>query len=129
MTDQDWLKVENSMNCSYGRITLICDDFRLTLDTGIYKRKISTTVYVNGHWKGEWHIKDCEERRRFFRPVKCLKWKPRMIKGLSKKNLKLLDIDPKETIIYYDSMWGSFKPLKAHLIKNNTSIELAGGLI
>jgi len=125
MTKEEWDKVEKSMNSPWGRISLICDGYRLTLETGLYKRTLSTMVYVNGEWKGAWFGTDCEERRRFFRPVKRLAWRPKMIKGLSKRSLKSLNIDPKETRISYDATWSAFRPLKAHLIKNNTSIELA----
>lgn len=125
MTKAEWDTVEKSMMSPWGRVSLICDGYRLTLETGLFKRKLSTIVYVNGEWKGAWLINDCEERRRFFRPVKRLAWRPKMLKGISKRSLKSLNIDPKEVHIAYDSTWGAFRSLKAHLIKNNTSIELA----
>lgn len=125
MTKEEWNKVERSMSSVYGRITLLCDGYRLTLETGLCKRKLVTTIYVNGEWKGAWLLNDCEERRRFFRPVKSLVWKPKILKGVSKRTMKAMGIDPKETNTFYDSFWPSFRPLKAHLIKNNTSIELA----
>ena len=124
MTKEDWDKVDKSMQSPYGQISLICDDFLLTLATGLYKRKLSTIVYVNGVFEGKWVLNDCEERRRFFRPVKQLVWKKKITKGFSKKSLKSLNIDPSEVRIHYSSEWSSVRSLKAHLIKNNTSIEL-----
>lgn len=123
MTKADWDKVEASMSSAYGLISLLCDGYRLTLQTGIYKRKLSTVPYVNGELKGIWMSQDCEERRRFFRPVQTLVWKKKTTKGFSKKTLKTLGIDPAEKRTYYSCEW-SFRSLKAHLIKNNTSIEL-----
>ena len=125
MTKEDWDKVETSMQSPWGQISLICDGYRLTLQTSLYKRTLTTTPYVNGEWKGAWLLNDCEERRRFFRVVKLLVWRPKFLKGMSKRTLKSVNIDPKEIRISYNSQWGSFRPLKAHLIKNNTSIELA----
>lgn len=125
MIKEEWDKVEKSMQSPWGSISLLCDGYRLTLQTSIYKRKLATITYINGEWRGAWLLNDCEERRRFFRPVKLLAWRPKMLKGISKRTLKSINIDPKEIRISYDSQWGSFRSLKAHLLKNNTSIELA----
>jgi hypothetical protein len=125
MKNEDWDKVEHSMQIPWGWVTLVCDGYQIDIRTGIYKRHLSSICYVNGSFKGAWILNDCEERRRFFRPVKRLNWKPRVLKGLSKKKLKCMNIDPAETSISYSAEWTSFRSLKAHLIKNNTSIELA----
>lgn len=124
MTKEDWSKVEASMSSAFGQISLICDGYRLTIQTRIYKRKLSSVPYVNGEFKGIWMTQDCEERRRFFRPVHTLVWKKKTTKGFSKKTLKSIGIDPDEKRTYYSCEW-SFRALKSHLIKNNTSIELA----
>ena len=71
---------------------------------------------------------DCEERRRFFRPYTRTVWSKSqldMFKKLSKKQLQNRGIDPGKTFTTYYPWWTSFKALKAHLLKNNTSIELA----
>ena len=125
MTKEDWDKVDKSMQSPYGRSELLCDGYLVTIDTRICDRRLQSMIYVNGHWKGAWQLEDCEERRRFFRPVRRLVWKPSILKGASKKTLKSMGIDPKETRLSYSPMWTSFRPLKAHFIKNNTSIELA----
>jgi len=125
MTKEDWDKVDRSMQSPYGRSSLLCDGFEITIETGLYKRKLSSIIYVNGHFKGAWLLEDCEERRRFLRPVKRLVWKKKITKGFSKRSLKSLNIDPTEVRICFSHEWTSFRSLKAHLIKNNTSIELA----
>lgn len=125
MTKEEWDKVDRSMQSPYGRISMLCDDFKITIETGLYKRKLSSTIYVNGIFKGAWMLDDCEERRRFFRPIKRLVWKRKITKGFSKRSLKSLNIDPTETHIAYSAEWSSFRSLKTHLVKNNTSIELA----
>ena len=125
MTKEEWDKVESSMQSPWGRASLLCDGFKVTLETGLYKRKLSSMVYVNGVFKGAWMLEDCEERRRFFRPIKKLVWRKKITKGFSKKTLKSLNIDPAETRIGFSPEWTSFRSLKSHLIKNNTSIELA----
>lgn len=125
MTKEEWDKVDKSMQSPYGRVSLLCDGFKITVETGLYKRRLSSIIYVDGVFKGAWMLEDCEERRRFFRPVKKLLWRRKMTKGFSKKTLKSLGIDPAETRISFTAEWSSFRTLKTHLIKNNTSIELA----
>lgn len=125
MTKEQWDKVDRSMQSPYGRVSLLCDGFKITVETGLYKRKLSSIIYVNGLFKGAWMLEDCEERRRFFRPIKTLVWRRKLTKGISKRMLKSLNIDPTETRIAFSAEWSSFRSLKAHLLKNNTSIELA----
>ncbi|TEB10024.1 hypothetical protein Pmgp_02719 [Pelotomaculum propionicicum] len=106
-----------------------CDGYEVTLRLGrISQFKNAILVYINGEVRGEWLLKDCEERRRFFQPVKRSVLSRKTCSGLRKISKKLRQKaglpDPDAKYTYYCPYWTSFKSLKRHLIKNNDSIEL-----
>lgn len=89
------------------------------------KMKFGFTVYVDGFIKGEWSINDCDIRRRFY-----FESKKSLLKQSEKAKLKKLRkadrerIEQRASYSVFLPYWGSFSRLKAHLIKNNRSIEL-----
>jgi hypothetical protein len=129
MNKAEWDQLKVDLSHAYGQAHLVVDGFRLTLmvrQTGALKYEI--TPYVNGEFKGIWLRDKTDEAVRFMCPNTISLFKPaekkRLTKGLSKKLIKewLPNIDAKGT--YYVWGWSSFTSLKAHLIKNNKSIEL-----
>ncbi|MFZ2949535.1 MAG: hypothetical protein WA003_08620 [Desulfuromonadaceae bacterium] len=130
MTKAQWDAVEKSLTHQYAKVVLICDGFSLQLGIRkIAEMKLAIAFSVNGRGDYvEWMKTDCEERRRFFRPYTRSVWsKPQldMMKKMTKKQLQNRSLDPGKTFTTYYPWWTSFKTLKSHLIKNNTSIELA----
>jgi hypothetical protein len=83
---------------------------------------------VNGEVRGAWLFEDCEERRRFMRPVKRFLYSKEQrvsYKKVSKRLRQKYGLpDPDITYTSYDFYWTSFRALKRNLIKNNTTIEL-----
>jgi hypothetical protein len=83
-------------------------------------------VFIDGEFKMKWCLEDCEERRRF-----CFKHKSSLLTAQQRKKLKSEckavreEVEMKLTVYTYYPFWNSFRSLKAHFIKNNTSIELA----
>ncbi|BDV42415.1 hypothetical protein GURASL_13380 [Geotalea uraniireducens] len=127
MTNADWDHVEQCLQSQFQPVGLVCDGYHLCLCLQRMGMKLVITFFVNGDLKGRWLGEDCEERRRFFRPVKKSAWtaKSRLaIQKTSKRMLKRLGIDPTETITVYYPWWNSFKALKSHLRKHNECIEL-----
>ncbi len=129
MTNEEWAQAEKELKHLHNPVTLICDGYRLQLQlTQIGPMSLGITFFVNGWMRGEWIFNDGEERRRFFRPVQTpvhsAKSK-RLYKGMSAKTLKKYDIDLNKTFTTYSFYWASFAALKRHLVKNNTSIQLA----
>ena len=113
-------------------VGLICDSYHLCLKLGLFRKRMQLVIeiYVNGQIKGEWCTNDCEERKRFLRPVVTSAWSAKArkaMKGISKVRLKRSGLDPNEKITLYYPWWtgAQFKALKSHLIRHNTSIELA----
>ena len=105
---------------------LDCDGYLLQLvsfpsSTNPLHRKILPCV--NGVFKGEWLLNDCEERRRFFPQCKARVWKKGAFVKISKRFLRQQGIDPEETKTYYMPSWNSVNSMKRHLIKNNQNIS------
>ena len=87
--------------------------------------KYGFVVYVNGFIRAEWSMNDCEIRRRFY-----YESKKSLLKSSEKAKIKKMRKSVREEIMksaqysVFLPYWGSFSRLKAHLIKNNKSIEL-----
>lgn len=128
MDTQDWKIVEEKLKGIFSPVKLNCDGYKVTLAVvKISDFKLGISPYINGVFKGEWLLNDCEERRRFLRPIsKSLHSKKHKesLKKISKKRLKTIGIDLDAKYISYSSYWTTFKSLKSHLIKNNDVIEL-----
>lgn len=124
MTKQQWEQIETSLQSPWGQVNLVCDGYNLTLQVERDKMRLLIMTYINGHFKGIWMSEDCEERRRFFRPKVTKLFKESVFKGLTKKERKYMEEKYNKTITTYLPYWPSFRPLKAHLTKNNISIEL-----
>lgn len=129
MTSQDWKEVEECLKSFYSSVQLNCDGYEITLRLErIDQFKNVIVVYVNGEWKGKWSIEDCEERRRFFRPVKKSTFSQKQKAALKKMSKRLRQKygypDPDASYTYYAPYWTSFRALKSHLIKKNSTIKL-----
>lgn len=126
MTPEDWKEVEKKLDSLFDHVELLIDGYKVTYRlsrTG--KTKLAIMTYVNGAWKGAYY-NECEESKRFACPKNIgysRKYKTSM-KKLGKRFLKESGIDLDRTTTLYSPLWPSFKRLKGHLIKNNTSIEL-----
>lgn len=110
-------------------VELRCDGYEVTLVlVRISQFKNGIKVYIAGVIKGEWLVNDCEERQRFFRPVKrsvfTQKQKAAMKKVSKRLRQKAGLLDPDASFTYYAPYWTSFRALKRHFIKHNSDIEL-----
>ena len=127
MTKEDWKKAEERLFGSFSGVDLMVDGYRVGLRLTRLKMKLVILPYINGDYKAEWQLNDCEERRRFFRPVTASAWTAkgkRAMKKIPKSHLKKMGIDPDQKNTYYSWAWPSFGPLRRHLEKNNKSISL-----
>lgn len=129
MDDAGWEAVATGLEILYNKVDLICDGYRLTLQlVRISQFRNAITFYVNGEFLGKWFFDACEERRRFFRPVRRYEYTSRMRKTMhkmSKQMLKQMNLEPDKKYTAYFSHWTSTNALRRHLEKHNTSIELA----
>ena len=127
MTVEEWKKVETELSSPFGYVKLKIDGYNVTIET-LPDRPLHyvLVVYIDGEFKMKWCIEDCEERRRF-----CFKSKKSLLTAQDKKKLKRErkavreEVERQMTIYTYYPIFNSFRTLKSHLMKNNTSIELA----
>lgn len=126
MTDEQWKEAEKKLVPPFGRVELEIDGYKVTITAQLVKKmKFSFVVYVNGFIRTEWSIKDCEIRRRFY-----YESKRSMLKKSEEAKIKKMRKSVRDQIMesaqysVFLPYWGSFSKLKAHLIKNNQSIEL-----
>jgi hypothetical protein len=130
ITKEQWQQLESELSHSLGCAKLTCDGFDVNLEVRrIDTLKYGIVVFVNGVSKGRWIIEDCEERRRFLRPVQRFingaKLRADLIKiwgGKRAPKAKVEKINEKMTCYY--SYWTSVKALRRHLEKNNQQVEL-----
>lgn len=125
---EQWAQVERGLHGVFGNATLRVDGYTVDLrKSQASESRLAIVCYVDGWLRGEWLTEDCEERRRFMRPVKKYLWSRRQradLKRKSKSMLAELNIDPDKYITQYRMGWPSFAPLRRHLCRNNDCIEV-----
>lgn len=129
MNADEWKEVEQRLKRLYWPVELDCDGYRVTLVLErLNDMKNCIGVYIDGVIKVKWAMEDCEERRRFLRPVKKYLFTKKQREVMKKVSKKLRQKagwpDPDKSFIGYSLYWTSFKSLKVHLIKNNNEIKL-----
>ncbi len=128
LTKEQWTQIETKLSGIFGLVDLLIDGYKVTFSIQKFKMRLVIQVYINGWFKGEWlQNGGSEEARRFFFPKKyhlhSAKYR-KLASRMSKKRRESLMPGWDKTHIVYWPWWTSFKALKAHLIKNNQSIEL-----
>lgn len=125
-TVEQWKKAEDALAGYFGDVVLHCDGYVLNLRLQRIKpRQFTICVYVNGCIRGEWLASDCEERRRFFRPVTRRIHQSKFIDAMIKiYGKKKLPPDTYKTGTYYLFDWRSFGGLRRHLLAHNTSVRI-----
>lgn len=124
MTRDECMAVERRLVYPGARVELRCDAYSVLLEVQRERMRMFVVVYVDGFLKGEWLLKDCEERRRFMRPVtiRPKPYTPRQVRLLGKKWCD--ESRAKYTGTYYAWDWKSVRSLLRHLHKHNSSVEL-----
>ena len=78
ITKEQWSDIERELSYANGTVTLVCDAYRVNvLVVPVDTLQYGIMVYVNGKFEGRWLIEDCEERRRFMRPLERFLWSAR----------------------------------------------------
>ena len=124
LTKEQWETVKKAALNPCSGAELMIDGYHISLylvPTSPYKSELA--VYVDGVIDGKKILEDCEERRRFYRPVvKCiLPAKPP--KGVGKSQWET-ERKKRQYTAYYP-FWTNFTALRRHLVKNNHNIEIA----
>lgn len=124
-----WTQAADAMLSPYGSVELRCDEYRVNLQmerASAKRANYEIVIYVNGHMKGAWMMNDCEERRRFFRPITRRVYTGKDLAAY--KRLKKLggaqDVDLNRTHTSYMPFWPTFEPLRRHLLKHNKDVRV-----
>ncbi|BFH15196.1 hypothetical protein M5X00_24505 [Paenibacillus alvei] len=125
MTIEDWKTVEKNLRHLHYPVELNCDGYPVTLVLEMVTPfKNGIAVYIDGNVKGSWIIDDCEERRRFMRPITKQLFTKKQLEDAKKVSKKYYKEAAAQKYTCHDYHWYSFRSLKNHLIKNNKSIEI-----
>lgn len=126
MTSEEWKKAEAALSVPFEKINMLIDGYNVSVMTVPYKSlTYCLEIFIDGGFKLSWLKEDCEIRRRF-----CCRHTKSLLSAKQKKELKRERkkfreyVDKEMTYEWYEPFWMSFRSLKNHLIKNNTSIEL-----
>jgi len=133
ITDADWDEIKTMMDRVWGEATLMIDGYKVTLQQQLSKRKIVTTMYVNGQIKGAWLSTvnydspepQHEVGRRFFMPRSKGLYSAKDIKGFQKICGKKKAKEFADKRMYWLSpTWNSARSLRKHLEANNKEIRI-----
>ena len=131
MTQEDWKKAEQKLIPPFGYAKFQIDGYNVSVGTvRTSTTKFSYMIYVDGEFRGEWLSEDCEIRRRF-----CYEGRKNILTGKSRTDFikefgkreynRFVKANPEKVFYsYFTPYFGSFRTMKAHFIKNNTSITL-----
>jgi len=129
LTREEVIKIEYELAVPYGMVRLMCDGYRVDIQVSKVKPlKYELMVYVNGEWKGSWVKGDCEEAKRFMRPMHRPKYTAKFRTGMTKVygarrvRKEIPDLDDKVT--HYLPTWLSAKPMLRHFAKTCSDIQL-----
>lgn len=128
ISKDQWTEIEQNLSHAFSCVKLKCDGYEVSLQVvPVDTLQYGIQVYVNGFFNGKWLAEDCEERRRFLRPMERFLWSAReraaMIKIWGGKRASKEKVDHvNRKITFYSSYWTSVKPLRRHIEKNNQEL-------
>lgn len=126
MTKEDWEYVEKELSGIFGKVDFIIDNYNVTIACEQEKtRHYVLMVYIDGKFDLKWAMEDCDIRRRFCsRHTRCsLNQKQRNRLRRERKAFRE-EVKKRLSYEYFLPYWNSFRTMKTHFVKNNTSIEL-----
>ncbi len=126
MTKEDWEYAEKELSGIFGRVDFTIDGYNVTVSCKLEKtRHFVLMVYIDGKFEWKWAQKDCDIRRRFCsRHTKCCLDQKQKSRLKREKKAFREEVKKRMTYEYFLPYWNSFRMMKAHFIKNNTSIKL-----
>lgn len=127
MTNEDWKRLEERLSLPFGRAELIIDGYNVTLECRAEKPlHYVIVVFIDGKFEFKWAKSDCDIRRRFCsRHTKCFLDQKQRNRLKRERKAFREEVKKRMSVEYFTPCWNSFRMMKAHFIKNNTSIELA----
>lgn len=126
MTNGKWKKVEKSLRAGRN-VKLLVDGYSIELRIVKFRNySVGVLPFINGEYKSEWLLSDCEERRRFYRTIKgCLASEREQERVLQEADEEEYSKWLKKNTYYeYRAVWTSLELMRIHFERKNVSIEL-----
>ncbi|MGH1509493.1 hypothetical protein [Ralstonia solanacearum] len=129
LTREQIVAIDHELSSPYGMVQLMCDSYRV--DVRVERAKgLSYTlmVYVNGAWHPAWIKGECEEAKRFMRPVSrslfTAKRKAELTKSFGKRGVKQVFPELDKKITQYMPTWSSAKSMLRHFLKTCEDVSV-----
>ncbi|CAH0445479.1 hypothetical protein LMG10661_01697 [Ralstonia syzygii subsp. syzygii] len=129
LTREQIIAIEYELASPYGMVKLKCDGY--TVDIRVEREKplkYVLVVYVNGEWKDNWVKGECEEAKRFCRPITrpfhSAQEKAKLVRTFGKR--RAAEYFPKlnASMTTYMPVWPSAKSMLRHFGKTCADVEL-----
>lgn len=125
MTKEQWEMIENRLRYPGGTVRLKIDGYNVALQTQFEnKMKLAIAVYIDDKISMEYLKPESDTCKRFMCPVRKCSVTKKDIEKVTRSKKRQQELKEKYTYTYYVPYWSSFRRLKSHFIKTNTSIEL-----
>ncbi|WP_459199068.1 hypothetical protein ACQVRX_11325 [Ralstonia pseudosolanacearum] len=129
LTREQIIAIDHELSRPYGMARLECDGYRVDVHVEHAKGlTYSLMVYVNDQWNPAWTLGNCEEARRFMRPMSrslfTAKRKAELTKAFGKRGVKQACPNLDKKITQYVPTWSSAKPMLRHFLKTCSDISL-----
>lgn len=124
LTDADRKLLCKQLSYAHAWVDLDCDGYAVSIRAfQIRPLKYGLLICIGGEFKGTWLLQDCEERRRFMRPICRYLFKKSIRTTPSHRRLLGRDkIDCK--FVRYDAVWLSPRAMLRHFERNNKIIKI-----
>ncbi len=126
MTNGKWKKVEKSLRAGRN-VKLLIDGYNIELRIVKFRNhSVGIMPFINGEYKSEWLLNDCEERRRFYSTIRGF------LSSEREQERVLQEADEEEygkwlkknSYYEYRAVWTSLELMRIHFERKNVSIEL-----
>mgnify|MGYP000086112523 CR=1 FL=1 len=127
MTEKQWQDIQAKLTYPGMSIRMKIDGYNVALQSqyeNADRMKLVIAVYIDDKMDADMLKPENEVCLKFMCPCKKCILTQKQIAEFSRSKKKQKALKDKYTYTYYIPYWSSFRRLKSHFIKNNTSIEL-----
>lgn len=127
MTEKQWQDIQAKLIYPGMIIRMKIDGYNVALQSqyeNADRMKLVIAVYIDDKMDADMLKPENEVCLKFMCPCKKCMLTQKQIAEFSRSKKKQKALKDKYTYTYYIPYWSSFRRLKSHFIKNNTSIEL-----
>ena len=127
MTEKQWQDIQAKLIYQGMIIRMKIDGYNVALQSqyeNADRMKLVIAVYIDDKMDADMLKPENEVCLKFMCPCKKCMLTQKQIAEFSRSKKKQKALKDKYTYTYYIPYWSSFRRLKSHFIKNNTSIEL-----